>query len=208
LDVPAGGWMPFRDRDAWLLAATKLLTDQAWWFMLFWLPDYLHRRFALDMRHLGAPVATIYAMAAVGAPAGGILPRLIVITTGIPYARARSAAMATFAVMIIPIASIAWVHGLWPTVLLAGFALACHQGFSTNVFALSADMFPAARIGTAIGFAAFFGNVGGALTALLAGWLLQHEGTVTPMFFLAAGGYGAAWMLLRTSGALRPRVPA
>ncbi len=195
--TPPGAWSPVRDRNAWVLAGAKLLTDQAWWFMLFWLPDYLHRRFSLDMRHLGAPVATIYALATAGALAGGVLPKIIANATGRPYLRARSITMAAFAIAVTPVAAIAWVQGLWPTVLIAGLALACHQGFSTNLFAVAADMFPASRIGTAIGFAAFFGNMGGAGTAQLAGWLLQHTGTVTPMFFLAACGYGAAWFLLR-----------
>ncbi len=62
--------------------------------MLFWLPDFLHHRFNLDMRHLGAPVATIYAMATLGAPAGGIVPRIVVAVTGMKYQQARWVAMA------------------------------------------------------------------------------------------------------------------
>ncbi len=61
---------------------------------------------------------------------------------------------------------------------------------------MAAEMFPVSRIATAIGFAAFFGNLGGAATAQLAGWLLQHYGTVTPIFFLCAGGYATAWLVL------------
>jgi ACS family hexuronate transporter-like MFS transporter len=105
--------------------------------------------------------------------------------------------MALFALFVTPIATLGAVHGLWAAVLIAGLALACHQGFATNIFAIAADVFPAARIGSAIGFAAFFGNAAGAGSAQLAGVLLQHYGTVTPMFFLCAGGYAAAWLLLR-----------
>ena len=43
-----------RDRGAWAVALAKLLSDQGWWFFLFWLPDFFHRRYGLDMRHLGA----------------------------------------------------------------------------------------------------------------------------------------------------------
>ena len=201
--VAPGGWMPFRDRNAWVLATMKLLTDQAWWFMLFWLPDFLHRRFDLDMRHLGAPVAVIYAMATAGGLIGGAAPRLIKANTGLEFDRARAVAMAVFAVLVIPIAGITWVHSLWPSVLIAGLALACHQGFSANVFALAADIFPAARIATAIGFAAFFGNIGGAAMAQTAGLLLEHHGTLTPMFFVCASGYSIAWMVMHLF-----RVPA
>ncbi|MGK3765505.1 hypothetical protein ABI019_15775, partial [Enterococcus faecium] len=71
---PASPGPLLRDRHVWAIAGAKLLTDQAWWFMLFYLPDYFHRRYGLDMRHLGAPVATVYAMAAAGSLLGGIAP--------------------------------------------------------------------------------------------------------------------------------------
>jgi nitrate/nitrite transporter NarK len=48
-----------------------------------------------------------------------------------------------------------------------------------------------------IGFAAFFGNIGGAASARLAGALLQATGHVTPMFFICAAGYPLAWLALR-----------
>jgi len=198
-----GGWRPYRDPQAWMLAGAKALTDQAWWFMLYWLPDFMHQRFALDMRALGAPVASIYALAACGALAGGVLPGLIRRATGRQAAAARRLAMAGFALCVTPIALIGLVQGEWPSVAVIGLALACHQGFATNIFAIAAEAFPAARIGTAIGFAAFFGNLGGAASVLLAGLLLRHGLTLAPMFALAAGGYGAAWCLLQACGGFR-----
>jgi ACS family hexuronate transporter-like MFS transporter len=186
----------WRDRQAWVLALAKLLTDQAWWFFLFWLPDFMHRQFALDMRHLGPPVATIYAMAAAGSLLGGIVPRALM-AAGLRAAQARSAAMLGFALCVAPILLVTLGPSLWQAVLLIGLALAAHQGFATNLFALAAELYPAARIGQVIGFAAFFGNIGGAASARLAGFLLQATGRVTPMFFVCAAGYPLAWLALR-----------
>jgi ACS family hexuronate transporter-like MFS transporter len=192
----------WRDRQAWILALAKMLTDQAWWFFLFWLPDFMHRHFALDMRHLGAPVATIYAMAAAGSLLGGIVPRLL-IWAGLSAGTARAAAMLGFALCVSPILLVPLGPPLWPSVLLIGLALAGHQGFATNLFAVAADLYPAARIGQVIGFAAFFGNIGGAISARMAGYLLQATGSVTPMFFVCAAGYPLAWVALRF---LRPQL--
>jgi ACS family hexuronate transporter-like MFS transporter len=186
----------WRDRQAWILALAKLLTDQAWWFFLFWLPDFMHRHFGLDMRHLGAPVAAIYAMAASGSLLGGIVPRLLM-AAGLSAAKARAAAMLGFALCVAPIVLVTLGPALWPSVLLIGLALAGHQGFATNLFGVAADLYPAARIGQVIGFAAFFGNIGGAASARLAGFLLQATGSVTPMFFICAAGYPLAWGALR-----------
>lgn len=188
----------WRDRPAWPLAAAKFLTDQAWWFFLFFLPDVMHRRFGLDLRHLGAPVATIYAAAAAGSVLGGLLPRALG-RAGFAPARARAWAMLCFALCVAPIIALSAGPSLWASVALFGLALAAHQGFSVNVFALAADLVPAARIGRVIGFAAFFGNIGGAASAHLAGWMLQHWHSVTPMFWICAAGYPLAWLVLRLS---------
>jgi ACS family hexuronate transporter-like MFS transporter len=181
------------DRRMWALALAKLLTDQAWWFMLFWLPDFLHRRFDLNMAHLGLPVAVIYIMAGAGSFIGGALPSLLA-ARGVQGA--RSLVMAGAAITVLPISCVLLVHSLWGTVLIAGLALASHQAFATNIFGLAAAWFPASRVGAVIGFAAFFGNIGGALALHEAG-LLQSHGTLLPMFAAAAAGYGLAWITIR-----------
>ncbi len=181
------------DRHAWALALAKLLTDQAWWFMLFWLPDFLHRRFDLNMAHLGLPVASIYVLAGAGSLLGGVLPGVLA-ARGVAHARSR--VMAGAAITVLPIACILLVHSLWASVLIVGLALASHQAFATNIFGLAAAWFPSARVGTAVGFAAFFGNIGGAVSLHVAG-LLQSHGNLLPMFFAAAGGYGLAWTTIR-----------
>jgi len=181
------------DRRMWALALAKLLTDQAWWFMLFWLPDFLHRRFDLNMAHLGLPVAVIYIMAGAGSFIGGALPSLLA-ARGVQGA--RSLVMAGAAITVLPISCVLLVHSLWGTVLIAGLALASHQAFATNIFGLAAAWFPASRVGSVIGIAAFFGNIGGALALHEAG-VLQSHGTLLPMFFAAAAGYGLAWITIR-----------
>jgi ACS family hexuronate transporter-like MFS transporter len=194
----------WNDKTAWLLATVKALTDQAWWFFLFFLPDFMHRRFHLDLGHLGAPVATIYALAAAGSVLGGLLPRLLT-ATGLPPAHTRAAAMAIFALAVSPIITLTSAPALWPTVALLGLALAAHQGFSVNVFALAADMVPAARIGRVIAFAALAGNLAGAASAHAAGWMQGTWHTVAPMFFVCAAGYPLAWGVLFLAGAFKEK---
>jgi ACS family hexuronate transporter-like MFS transporter len=194
----------WQDKTAWLLAAVKALTDQAWWFFLFFLPDFMHRRFHLDLGHLGAPVATIYALAATGSVMGGLLPRLLT-QTGLSPARARATAMLIFALLVAPVTTLTTAPALWPTVALLGLALAAHQGFSVNVFAQAADMVPATRIGRVIAFAALAGNLAGAASAHAAGWMQTTWHTLAPMFFVCAAGYPLAWLILAATGAFRPK---
>jgi ACS family hexuronate transporter-like MFS transporter len=195
LAAPPATLLVLRDRTAWALAAAKFLTDQGWWFLLFWLPDFFHRRFHLDMRDIGLPVATVYAMAALGSLSGGGLPALLA-RCGLSRAGAMWLAMAIFAGCVLPIVLILHVGGLWPSVLVVGLALAGHQGFATNIFGIAAAAFPASRIASAAGLGAFAGNCGGALSLYAAGRLIPAYG-LQPSFWAVAAGYPLAWVVLR-----------
>ena len=186
----------FRDRHTWALAIAKIMSDQVWWFMLFWLPDFLHRQYHVDLVHLGLPVATVYAMAAIGSFLGGWVPGVLR-RFGVEGGTARRIALGLFAVLPLPLVATPHLHALWPTVLVAGLALAGHQGFATNVFSLAVTAFPANRVGSVVGFAAFCGNVSGALALQLAGWLLTTRGSLDLMFIECGLAYAACWILLK-----------
>jgi ACS family hexuronate transporter-like MFS transporter len=63
-----------KDRRQWAVILGKALTDQVWWFLLFFMPDMFHRTFGLSQGTLGLPVAFVYFMAALGGLSGGFLP--------------------------------------------------------------------------------------------------------------------------------------
>ncbi|TWB59545.1 MFS transporter [Nitrospirillum viridazoti] len=201
-DQAAWSWRRLlTDRHCWAVAGAKFLTDPVWWFMLLWMPDFFHQRFDLDMRHIGAPVATVYALATVGALLGGIVPARL-LAAGVSPSRARWIPMAASAVLVLPLPLALWADSPWPAVLLVGLVLAAHQGFSTNVFALAADAFPVRMVGTAIGVGAFCGNLGGVLILQATSWLSAHGG-YHPLFIYCAAAYGLAFLLVRV---LIPRV--
>ena len=80
----------------------------------------------------------------------------------------------------------------WSAALILGVALAGHQAFSTNIFAMSADIFPPAVMGSAIGVASTTGTLGGMGILALAGWSLDHSHGYGPMFLSCTLGYPAA----------------
>ncbi len=187
-----------RDRGAWAVALAKLLSDQGWWFFLFWLPDFFHRRYGLDMRHLGAPIAVIYALAALGALLGGVATdRLASLRPERGRARARRLVMGIACLLVLPICAVPQVAGVWPAVALVGLGLAAHQAFSTNVFAFAADRFGRARVGRAVSFGALCGNLGGTATLWIAGRLAGSAAGFGWMFLGCALGYPLAWIAMQ-----------
>ena len=197
------------DRRTWAIAAAKVLSDQVWWFLLFWTPDFFHRQFGLAQGALGLPVALAYAMAAVGALSGGVVPMLLA-RRGRTGLGARQATLFFYALLVLPVPLVLVVGSPWAAALLLGLALFAHQGFSTNVFALATDLFPAGRVASVIGIGAFCGNLAGMAILELAGWSLDRGHGYAPMFWISAFSYllGAAavrWILSRGVGADAPQ---
>ncbi len=185
-----------RDRRQWALVAAKTFSDEVWWFLLFFSPDLFHRRFGMSQAALGAPVAFIYTMAALGAFSGGWLPTRL-LKSGVSADRARKASMLVYALLILPVPLLVFTHSVVGAAALLGLALFAHQGFSTNVFGMAADMFPARVVGTAVSMAAFAGNLSGMAMIELAGWSLDKGHGYAPLLALCGGSYCFALLLVQ-----------
>ncbi len=183
-------------RRTWAFAGAKVLTDAVWWFMLFWLPDLLNKVFGLDMKASGGPLALVYSMAALGAIAGGWLPGRLM-RMGFDLQRARMTTLLVSALVVVPVPLALGLSDYWAAAALVGLALAGHQGFSTNVFALAGDLFPRTLVASVVGIGALFGNLGGFLMLESTGVVLEATRSYVPMFVYCAGAYLAAWLLIR-----------
>lgn len=177
-----------RDRRTWAILGAKMLSDLFWFFWLFWSPDFFARTFGMPQSALGVPVAVIYGFAAVGALSSGLLfPRLV--ARGWSVNRARKTSMLIYALAILPMPLAAYVSDPWSACLIIGVALFAHQGFSTNVFGLAADVVPAMRVATVIGAGAVAGNLSGAGMIEFAGWSIDAGLGYWPMFAVCGSAY-------------------
>lgn len=184
-----------RDRRQWAVIAAKALSDQVWWFLLFFMPDLFHRMFGMSQGSLGVPIAMIYFLAALGSLSGGILPTYL-LRRGVDVNRARKGSMLLYACLILPVPLVLLTGDPSVAAGLLGLGLFAHQGFSTNVFAMTADIFPSRMIGTAIGIGAFAGNLSGMGMIELAGWSLDNGHGYTPLLLICGGSYLVALLLI------------
>ncbi|MET0269604.1 MAG: MFS transporter [Sphingomonas sp.] len=197
-DAPAASipWRALlRDRRQWAVIAAKALSDQVWWFLLFFMPDLFHRMFGLSQGTLGLPIAFIYTMAALGALSGGILPTWL-LSRGVSLNRARKGSMLLYALLILPVPMVLLTGDAWVAAGLLGLGLFAHQGFSTNVFGMTADIFPSRMIGTAIGIGAFAGNLAGMAMIEGAGFSLDNGYGYAPLLLVCGGSYLVALLLI------------
>jgi ACS family hexuronate transporter-like MFS transporter len=184
-----------KDKRTWTIVGAKFLTDFVWIFMLGWAPDFFKKTYNLTQAEIGWPVVIVYTLAALGALfSGGLFPWLL--KRGTDYDRARKFSMFGFAsvALIFPFALFA--PDPWIAAVLVGIGLFAHQGFSTNVFALAADIFPPTRFGGAIALGAIAAQFSGILIARMTGQVLTGSGSYMPMFVMCGLAYfaGTLWV--------------
>ena len=181
----------FADKRTWAVIGAKFLTDCVWWFVLFWMPDFFSRVYGLKQAQLGWPIAIIFSLAALGAiTSGGLYPLLQ--ARGWSMNRARKGSMLLYALVVLAMPLALLVESHWAAAVLIGLGLFAHQGFSTNIFGMTADVVPATRIASVIAMGAVAGNLAGMGVIELAGWSLQNGHGYVPMFAICGAAYLAA----------------
>jgi ACS family hexuronate transporter-like MFS transporter len=191
-----------RHRQTWAFAAGKFLTDPVWWFLLFWLPKFLHQRYGLNLTGLGPPLVAIYLMADIGSILGGWLAGRLM-RAGRSANAARKSAMLICAVAVVPIVLAPRIRELWGAVAIIGLATAAHQGWEANLLTLTSDLFPGAAVASVVGLGGFAGAISGALASTGIGYLLQATGNYALLFAVAGCMYLIALAIIH---ALAPKL--
>ena len=183
-----------RFRETWGVIGAKFLTDAAWYFYLFWLPKYLLDARGFDLKAVGKVAWIPPAAAAVGCLVGGGLSSWL-LHRGHSVNAARKIALGLSAavmpcVMLVPHVSVPWV------IFLFSVAFFGQQSWSTLVMILPTDLFPRHALGTVAGFVGLGGALGGVVLGQLAGWLLDHGVSYTPVLVIAGSLHVTAFFLL------------
>ena len=190
------GWAKLlTKKETWAFALGKFLIDPIWWMFLFWLPDFLGKRYHLDLKTFGPPLIAIYLMSDVGSVAGGWLSSRLM-KAGWSINKSRKTTMLVCALLATPVIFAANVTGLWTAVLIIGVATAAHQGFSANLYTLPSDVFPRGAVGSVVGIGGMLGAVGGMVFSKYIGQVLDKIGTYTPIFIVAGSAYLVALLVI------------
>jgi ACS family hexuronate transporter-like MFS transporter len=182
-------------RETWAYAIGKFLIDPIWWMFLFWLPDFLGKRYGLDLKTFGPPLVAIYLLSDVGSVGGGWLSSRFM-HMGWSINRARKTTMLICALLAVPVAFAAFASNVWLAVLIIGVATAAHQGFSANLYTLPSDVFPRSAVGSVIGIGGMIGAIGGMVFSKYVGFILEQIGTYTPIFVIAGSAYLVALLVV------------
>jgi MFS transporter, ACS family, aldohexuronate transporter len=191
-------------RQTLAFAAGKLITDPVWWIYLFWIPDFLNRNYGLDLSSLGPPLVTIFLAADAGSIAGGWLSSSL-IRHGWSVNAARKTTMLLCALAVTPIIFAARTTDLWTAVALISLAAAAHQGWSSNLYTLTSDMFPRPAVGSVVGLGGMAGAAAGIFVSGVVARILEFTGSYVSIFAIASVAYLAALAVIHM---LAPRLEA
>lgn len=193
-----------KERRTWAIAVAKILSDATWWLMLFWMPDFFNRQFGLAGTKLGPPLAVAYTGAALGALVAGHVASYLLVR-GHSLDRVRKGTMLVAGLAVLPVPLALHASDLWTATAILALTMAGHQGFSTTLFALIADVTPRAKVGRVTSFGAFCGNLGGMAIAKVAGAVLAAGLGYLPLFLFASVSYLLAlgWIQLLMPGIRR-----
>jgi len=185
----------FRYRQTWAFAVGKLITDSIWWFYLSWFALFMADRFGITLAGIALPMITVYLLADVGAIGGGWLSSKF-LKRGWSANAARKTAMLICACTILPVILAPHVSNAWTAIFLIGAATAGHQGFSSNLFTLTTDMFPRHTVASIVGIGGFCGAMGGYVMNRSAGVIRDVTGSFEIVFLVAGMAYLAALLII------------
>lgn len=190
-------WLPLlKYRQLWAFSFGKMLTDPVWWFYLFWMAKFLDKNYGVKGTDLIPFLTTVYLIADVGSVGGGWLSSWL-IKRGWSVNWARKTTMLIFAAMMPMVIVAYYAKSPWTAAILVGIAAGAHQGWSANLFTITADMFPRRAVGSVVGIGSCIGAIGGILLPLYAGKVLDaNPNYYLPMFVIAGTAYLVAWVII------------
>lgn len=171
----------FSYKQTWAFVFGKFMTDGVWWFLLFWLPDFMKQQFNMEGHAIMIPLFVVYGVAIIGSVTGGGFP-MFFMNKGMEAYKARMTAMLIIAAL--PLVLIltpyfgnvqhfggnAYIYAL----IVICIGAAAHQAWSANLFTTVSDMFPKKSVGSVTGIGGLAGGIGGVLVQQFAGRLTDH----------------------------------
>jgi MFS transporter, ACS family, hexuronate transporter len=193
-------------RQVWGLVLAKFLTDGAWYFYLFWLPKYLYDARGFDVKQVGTYAWIPYAAAGIGSLVGGWFSSWL-LTQGRSIDASRKIALGASAAVMPLIIFVTHVPVEFAIVLFS-IAFFGQQSWSTLVMIVPTDLFPRHIVASVAGLVGFGGAMGGVVSNLMAGRLLDLGMGYGTVFSIMGMCHVTAFVLILVAiPTIRPLAP-
>jgi ACS family hexuronate transporter-like MFS transporter len=177
---PVSPWKLFRTRFVWSFTLSKVFMDPAWYFYIFWFPEYLKRARHFSMVSIGEYAWIPFAVAGLGNILGGRLSAFM-LRRGFSLNTARKGGVTIFAVVMMSAIPAVLVQNARASIAFVSLAMLGYTGCCSIMLAYPADVFPKNVVGSIWGLASMGSGFGGMIFALLTGAVIDHFSYV-PVF--------------------------
>ena len=148
----------------------------------------------LQLSSFGLTFFIIYAVSDGGSVFFGWLATKFM-KTGWSENRARKITLLICALCVTPIYFASVTHNIYVAIALIALATAAHQGWSANMYALPANLFPSQYVASVTGFGGTVGATSGIILAASTGFIVAKFG-YEPMFIIASSSYLIGLMII------------
>lgn len=194
---PIPVWNLLRTRWVCMFTASKIFSDPAWYFYIFWFPQYLKGARGFDIASIGKFAWIPFLTADAGNLIGGAFAAAL-LNRGVPVIWARKVSVMVFAALMASAIPAVLVSNVFISIALISVATLGYTGALSNMLAMPADRFPKNTVGSVWGIASMGAGFGGMVFSLATGWVVDHYSYV-PVFvgfgILPLIGAGIIWSL-------------
>ncbi len=173
-------WALLRTRWVWLFTVSKIFSDPAWYFYIFWFPQYLKSDRGFDIVAIGKFAWIPFVTADAGNLIGGAFAAAL-LSRGVAVTRARKISVMFFALLMTSAIPAVLVSNVFVSIALISTATLGYTGALSNLLAMPADRFPSNAVGSVWGIASMGAGFGGMVFSLLTGWVVDNYSYV-PVF--------------------------
>lgn len=179
---PTSPFKLIREPFVWSLTIAKIFFDPAWYFYVFWFPQYLSSTRHFDLEKIGRYAWIPFFTAGIGNLAGGAFSAALM-RRGRSVLQARRLSLVLFcAFMTSAIPAVLASDTRW-AIALVSLATFGYTGALANMLALPGDAYPHNVLGSIWGLASMGAGFGGMLFTLITGMIVARF-SYTPVFFL------------------------
>jgi ACS family hexuronate transporter-like MFS transporter len=171
-----------RSKFLWQFTLSKVFSDPAWYFYIFWVPQYLKVVHGFSMQRIGETAWIPFLTAAIGNLAGGVVFTAL-LRLDRSAATTRRVAILIFSVLMTSAVFVGESKSAAGCIALISVATFGYTGALANLLAVPGDVFPKGAVASIWGFASTGAGFGGMIFSLVTGWLVERY-SFQPAFVL------------------------
>ncbi len=182
-----------KNKEARIFILIRFMLDPVFYFIMFWVPKYLHEQRNISFEHIGDLFWIPFLGLGIANIIGGWCSDIL-IKKGLPLNTSRKTIMGISAGVTMVAPLIALVSSAGMAITLITLVMAAHGFWITNYITATSDVFGARGTATVVGLSGTAGALAGLIVNPLVGYVVQSW-SYTPIWIIMGIMYPLAFVI-------------